>query len=239
MVWKIGEIINRTGLTARSLHFYEEQGLIGPIARNRAGHRIYNQSDLLRLQQIRSLRQLGISIANMPPLLSDSSQLVPCLRDQLTQLQQQRKAMQRLEESLSRLLNQLENQTASEDRLDEMLFQTLETMTMYEKYFEQSKIDAMHNAQHDDNDSKSSMQDAWSQWVEAMESMYQSGTDPASDQVQQLMQHWNEMVAHLTENNKDQLQTFNNLFHNEPKARRDHGISDELFEYMAKATAGH
>ena len=107
MAWKIGEVAGRTGLTARALHFYEEQGLIGPISRNSAGHRVYTQSDLFRLQQIRSLRLLGVSLADMAPLLSDSSQLVPQLKQQLTQLRQQRDAIQSVEDRISRLINEL------------------------------------------------------------------------------------------------------------------------------------
>lgn len=238
MAWKIGEVVKRTGLTARALHFYEEQDLIGPISRNLAGHRIYIQSDLLRLQRIRSLRHLGVPLADIAPLLSDSNQLVPQLREQLNRLHQERNAIQSLEDRVSKLINELETQSTSSDGLDEILFQTLESMTMYEKYFDQAKIDEMHSHGQDEG-GKVSTEAAWNQWVESMDSAFRSGADPKSNEAQELMRHWNDMVADLTGNDKDQLKSFNDLLHNEPQARKDHGISDDLFEYMAKVSGGH
>ncbi len=238
MVWKIGEVIGRTGLTARALHFYEEQGLIGPISRSAAGHRVYNQTDLLKLQQIRTLRLLGVSLADMPPLLNNASQLVPQLKQQLSKLHQQRQAIQSTEDKIAKLVDILEARPLPSDDLDEVLFQTLESMTMYEKYFNQSEIDAMHNHEHS-TDSNESSEVVWNSWVSKMQSALSSGADPMSSEVQELMHHWNEMIAHLTENDDEKLKAFNDLLHNEPQAREDHGISDKLFEFMAKASGGH
>lgn len=238
MVWKIGEVIDRTGLTARALHFYEEQGLIGPIARNAAGHRVYNQSDLLRLQQIRTLRQLGVSLAEMLPLLNDTGQLVPQLKRQLSRLHQQRQAIQSTEDKISKLVDILEARPLPSDDLDEILFQTLESMTMYDKYFNQSEIDAMHNREHS-AESNESFETAWNNWVSKMQSALSSGADPKSKEVQDLMHHWNEMITLLTDNDDEKLKTFNDLLHNEPRARKDHGISDKLFKFMAQASGGH
>jgi MerR family transcriptional regulator, thiopeptide resistance regulator len=235
MAWKIGEVTDRTGLTTRALHFYEELGLIGPISRNAAGHRIYKQSDLLRLQQIRTLRQLGVSLADMPLLLSDAEQLVPQLKLQLSKLHLQRDAIQRTEVTLVRLIEKLERRSLPQDELDEILFQTLECMTMYENYFNQNEINAMHKKAHSAG-SNESIEDVWGQWVEKMQSFVSSGLDPQSKEVQELMRHWDEMVNQLVSNDDKKLKDFNDLFHNEPQARKDHGISDELFEFMAKAS---
>ncbi|MEZ5535831.1 MAG: MerR family transcriptional regulator [Thiolinea sp.] len=238
MVWKIGEVVDRTGLTARALHFYEEQGLIGPVSRNTAGHRLYNQSDLLRLQQIRTLRQLGVSLSDMPPLLNDTGQLVPQLKQQLSKLKQQRQAIQSIESKIAKLVDMLEIRSISQHDLDEILFQTLESMTMYDKYFSQSEIDAIHNQEHVAG-SNQSFGSVWSNWVSNMQSVQLSGADPKSEEVQDLMRHWDKMVTQLTENDDEKLKAFNNLLHNEPQARKDHGISDELFEFMAQASGGH
>jgi MerR family transcriptional regulator, thiopeptide resistance regulator len=238
VAWKIGEVIGRTGLTARALHFYEEQGLIGPIPRSASGHRLYDQSDLLRLQQIRTLRQLGVSLADMPPLLSDTGQLVPQLKQQLTKLNQQRQTIQSIESKITKLVDVLETRSIPQDDLDEILFQTLESMTMYDKYFNQSEIDAMHNREHIAG-SGESFESAWNGWVSNMQSAHSNGADPKSREVQDLMHHWNEMITQLTENDDEKLKAFNDLLHNEPQARKDHGISDELFEFMAQASGGH
>jgi MerR family transcriptional regulator, thiopeptide resistance regulator len=238
VVWKIGEVIERTGLTARALHFYEEEGLIGPISRNEAGHRQYSQADLLRLQQIKTLRQLGVSLSDMPPLLNDTGQLVPQLKRQLSKLHQQRRTIQSIEDRVSKLVDMLETRSLPQDELDEILFQTLESMTMYDKYFNQSEIDAMHNREHGAGGNES-FEAAWNNWVSKMQSAQSTGADPKSKEVQDLMHHWNEMITQLTDNDDKKLKAFNELLHNEPQARKDHGISDTLFDFMAQASGGH
>ena len=59
---KVGELAARTGLSVRALHHYDEIGLLRPRRRTRAGHRIYGLEEIRRLQQIASLRVLGLSL---------------------------------------------------------------------------------------------------------------------------------------------------------------------------------
>src|SRR3954465_15372136 len=58
---KGGELARRTGVTIRTLHHYDEIGLLQPSLRTEAGHRLYTAADVARLQQVLSLRQLGFS----------------------------------------------------------------------------------------------------------------------------------------------------------------------------------
>ena len=238
MAWKIGEVTRRTGLTVRALRFYEEQGLIGPISRNLAGHRLYTQPDLLRLQQIRCMRLLGIYLADMKPMLKDSKQLVPQFKQQLIQLRIKREAIQSLEDRLSTLIEGLNSKNVSSDELDEVLFQTMETMMMYEKYFKQSDINKIHDHGHGLK-GELSTEEAWNQWVELMKSEIQAGSEPQSRQVQELMNHWNDMITHLTGDDDQRRHAFNELMHNEPQARIDHGIDNDLFDFLSKASGGH
>ena len=60
--WKVGALARQTGLTVRTLHHYDEIGLLAPSLRTGAGHRLYTADDLGRLLQILSLRQLGLSL---------------------------------------------------------------------------------------------------------------------------------------------------------------------------------
>src|SRR5215813_435598 len=59
---KVGELARRTGLTIRTLHHYDEIGLLKPSLHTETGHRRYTARDVARLQQVLSLRQLGFSL---------------------------------------------------------------------------------------------------------------------------------------------------------------------------------
>src|ERR1700675_313077 len=59
---RVGELAKRTGLTIRTLHHYDEIGLLKPSLHSESGHRLYTASDVARLQQVLSLRQLAFSL---------------------------------------------------------------------------------------------------------------------------------------------------------------------------------
>src|SRR4051795_2002099 len=59
---KVGELARRTGLTVRTLHHYDELGLLKPSLHTGAGHRLYAAADVARLQHVLSLRQLGFTL---------------------------------------------------------------------------------------------------------------------------------------------------------------------------------
>src|SRR5262245_49278277 len=67
---KVGELARRTGLTVRTLHHYDEIGLLKPSLHTEAGHRLYTAGDVARLQQVLSLRQLGFSLEEVRDCLS-------------------------------------------------------------------------------------------------------------------------------------------------------------------------
>ena len=53
---KVGELARQTGLSVRTLHYYDEIGLLSPSYRTETGYRLYAAVDIARLQQIKSLR---------------------------------------------------------------------------------------------------------------------------------------------------------------------------------------
>jgi DNA-binding transcriptional MerR regulator len=78
--WKVGELARLTGLTIRTLRYYDQIGLFSPSEYTESGHRLYNQADLSRLQQILSLKELGLSLEEIRSALAgthyDPSQVI-------------------------------------------------------------------------------------------------------------------------------------------------------------------
>jgi MerR family transcriptional regulator, repressor of the yfmOP operon len=69
---RIQEVAAETGLTARSIRYYEEVGLLKPAARSEGDYRLYDADDLERLRFIRGLRDdAGFSLAEIGQLLGD------------------------------------------------------------------------------------------------------------------------------------------------------------------------
>ncbi len=68
--WKVGELARLTGLTVRTLRFYDQIGLFSPSGQTETGHRLYNETDLSRLHQILSLKELGLSLEEIHSVLT-------------------------------------------------------------------------------------------------------------------------------------------------------------------------
>lgn len=67
---QIGEVAERTGVTQRTLRFYEEKGLLNPPSRMEGGFRLYSEADVLRVEQIKQLQSLlGLSLAEIKEMV--------------------------------------------------------------------------------------------------------------------------------------------------------------------------
>jgi DNA-binding transcriptional MerR regulator len=79
---QIGEVAERTGVTQRTLRFYEEKGLLRPPGRMEGGFRLYSEEDVKRVKHIRRLQELlGISLAEIKEMV-DADKILRELRAQ-------------------------------------------------------------------------------------------------------------------------------------------------------------
>lgn len=78
---QIGEVAERTGVTQRTLRFYEEKGLLNPPTRMEGGFRLYSEEDVRRVEQIRRLQGLlGFSLAEIKEMV-DAEEVKDQLRE--------------------------------------------------------------------------------------------------------------------------------------------------------------
>lgn len=71
MGYSVGQVAGFAGVTVRTLHHYDEIGLLSPSGRSTAGHRRYDDADLDRLQRILFYRELGFPLEEVAVLLDD------------------------------------------------------------------------------------------------------------------------------------------------------------------------
>jgi DNA-binding transcriptional MerR regulator len=64
----IGEVCARTGLSARTVRYYEELGLLPGVRRRAGGRRIYREDEVQRLRFVQRLKALGLSLAEVAEL---------------------------------------------------------------------------------------------------------------------------------------------------------------------------
>ena len=87
----MGRLAAAAGVTVRTLHHYDEIGLVSPSARTAAGYRAYSPADVDRLRQVLTYRRLGFGLREIADLVSDPDvDAVAHLRRQRELLQEQR-----------------------------------------------------------------------------------------------------------------------------------------------------
>ncbi len=72
---QIGEVAEQTGLSLRTIRYYEEVGLVTPCARTAGGFRLYSETDVARLRLVRRMKPLEFSLEEMKDLLGVVDQL--------------------------------------------------------------------------------------------------------------------------------------------------------------------
>jgi bifunctional DNase/RNase/DNA-binding transcriptional MerR regulator len=128
--WKVGELAKATGLTVRTLHHYDDVGLLVPWERTSAGHRLYADQDVRRLYHILALRGLGLGLEEIASLLDDADvSLLDTVRRHLEQVERELEHRHRLRLRLRRILDALERSV--DPAVDEFI-DAMEAMTVIE-----------------------------------------------------------------------------------------------------------
>jgi DNA-binding transcriptional MerR regulator/uncharacterized glyoxalase superfamily protein PhnB len=125
---RVGELAAATGLTVRTLHYYEEIGLLVASGRSEAGHRLYADADVQRLYRVCLLRRLGLPLGEIARALDDPAwSLRAAMTTHLHDLERRLDAGSRLRARLAQLVA---STGTTDGPLTEDLLQVLEEMTM-------------------------------------------------------------------------------------------------------------
>jgi len=234
--WKVGALARQTGLTVRTLHHYDEIGLLSPSLRTGAGHRLYTADDLGRLLQILSLRQLGLSLDDVRVSLArPESTLQQVLGLHIARLRERIDLQQRLCRRLETVVERL--RTAETVSVDDFI-QTLEAMTMFEKHFTPEQLQEIHaRGEQIGPERIREVEAEWPRLIAQVRAEMEKGTDPASAAVQDLARRWKELLREFTGGNPGTQKGLNTMYAEEPEVRSRTGIDPALMDYIGKAFA--
>src|SRR3954453_2014902 len=139
--YTVGALAEASGLTVRTLHHWDEIGLLRPAERSAAGHRRYSDDDVRRLYRIVALRGLGLSLEQVGEALDRGG---PGLRGAVAA------HLARVEEELAHvqdLRRRLRGILDAFDRLGEpstdQIIEAIEVMTMSEQYYTAEQLEQL------------------------------------------------------------------------------------------------
>jgi DNA-binding transcriptional MerR regulator len=230
--WKIGDLAKRTRLSVRTLHYYEEVGLLRPSARTEAGHRLYTEDDVVRLQRILSLRQLGFALEDIRRCLDqDDYALAPLIDLHLKQLREQIAMQQALYQRLSRLRGRLRD---GENVPVTQFIETMEAMMQIEKYLTPEQIATLSAAHGEHREANVA---AFKSFVDQLRAHQQAGREPGDPAVQAMLAQRRALVANTTLDDPALAQGLQRMISTEPEIRDRFGLDDALLAYLGEAVA--
>jgi DNA-binding transcriptional MerR regulator len=231
---KIGELARRTGVSIRTLHYYDEIKLLSPSLHSTAGHRIYGLREITRLQQIRSLQQLGFRLKDIQAMLASRSHSpLRVVEMHLKRMKEQIASHQRLCDRLESLAESMRSRKVSVDQL----IQTIEVMNMFEKYYSKEQLEELK--QRADALGESGMRQAEKDWTTLMAEVrveMEKGSDPNSPAVQALARRWRALIEAFTGGNPEIEKSLRTMYQSEPVHQKIEGTPDpSMMSYMGKA----
>ncbi|HYE96270.1 MAG TPA: MerR family transcriptional regulator [Rubricoccaceae bacterium] len=236
---RVGELARRTGLTARTLHHYDAIGLLRPSARTAAGHRRYTAVDVVRLQQIASLRALGLPLDAIAALL-DAPDADPraVIERHLAHVRGSIKQQQHLVERLEALAAFHRDHVAVST--DDLL-QTIHLTTMFEKHYTPEQLEQLRQRRKTVGEDRiQQVQQEWQALFAEAQRHMETGTDPAAPEPQALAAKAEALIGEFTGGDTSIRQSLNDAYAENPGGmHRLWGVSPELADYYGRIMAAY
>jgi DNA-binding transcriptional MerR regulator len=104
--YTVGEVAAMADITVRTLHHYDEIGLLPPAGRTQAGYRLYDERDIDRLQTILAYRELGLGLDEVSRVIATRSQAEAAMRDDRDRITKRISRLGAIAASLERALQE-------------------------------------------------------------------------------------------------------------------------------------
>ena len=234
---RIGQVAAATGLTVRTLHHYDEIGLLRPSERSDAGYRLYSDDDVRRLYRIVALRRLGLALDEIGALLdTGGADPRPVIRAQLERLEAQAALREQLRIRLVRLLRALEG---ADGAAADLFLHAIEGMTMSEQYYTPEQLAQLERRRAElGEDGMRRAEADWAALIAEAEELRSAGAAPTDPRAVPLADRWAALIAQFTGGDDGIHASLNRMYETEGPERASRGmVSPELMAWMREAVA--
>lgn len=227
---KIGQLASHCGLTVRTLHHYDQIGLLSPTLRSANGTRHYGQADVIRLQQIVALKQLDCPLDDIRALLAGGGlSLQQLLQRQIAAQQARMERTRRVHQRLQTLLEA--SQAGGAAPLADWLT-LLEMMTMYDKHFSTEELAALRAHSHR---ASPALQGAWSALTAEVRGAMAGGMPAGDSEAQALARRWMALLAESTGNDIGLALKLSTMQAEETRVQDINGITPAMVAWTGQA----
>lgn len=238
------------GVSVRTLHLYDQKGLVCPSGRTPAGYRLYREADLLRLQQVLFYRELGFSLDEIRKALDTPGY------DNVEALKRHRRLLELKAERLLTLMGTVERTIRSLKGEDEMLkdkdlYVGFDDATI-ERYEAEAKSTWGGTEAYEESRKRvrAMSKDQWQtiiargeELTRAFAEAYKSGKEPEGPEAQALCARWVEHLKAFYEPTAELIEGLGAMYADHPEFRASYekyapGLADWMKSAMATCAKG-
>ena len=252
---RIGQIAERSGVSAKALRLYEQRGLLKPCTHSEAGYRLYGPDALRRLMQIVVLKRSGFTLTEIAGLLSSEAPVIAnLLGERIEALQREVTAKAQALQTLQAIARRVD----SASTLD--LDQLLESITMtsnldmrftetereqfrkraekFRGYFTAEEYEGFRQrAEQLGEAGIDAAQRAWPELIARVRAAMDAGTPVDDPGVAECARRWHALVTASTGGDPAIVAKLREAYLQQPEMMTEQGMDPAMFGYMREAMA--
>jgi DNA-binding transcriptional MerR regulator len=240
-LYRASEFAELTGVTVRALHHYDRVGLLKPTGRSAAGYRLYGANDFARLQQVLTLKFIGLSLRQIKEVFGrEELDLAGVLRLQREVLKSRRAeldaALRAVREAETVLSRGGEPAWDEFKKIVEVISMQHDTEWMKRYYTEEQLADL---ARRGTPEVLERGQREWQKLIAEVEEAEREGLDPASERAQSLAARWEGLINEFMGGDPGILENLKRLYADQSNWPDTFSkpYSDESADFISRAQA--
>lgn len=220
-MYTVKQVSELASVTVRTLHYYDEIGLLNPSQIRPNGYRYYDDAALLRLQQILFYREIGLELLQIKEILdSPDFDLVAALRSHRAVLEEKNR---RLTELMSTIDNTIKHLTGGKEMSSKQLFQAF-SEEQQQEYEREARLrwgpDNVREANkrwkgYSDEHKNAIMLEGQNIYLDLAQAM-KDGKAAGSPEVAAILDRWQQNIRHFYEPTLDILRGLGELYNTDP-----------------------
>lgn len=235
-MYTIGQLSKKTGVTVRTLDYYDEIKLISPSSTTSGGHRLYEEKDVIRLQQVLALKYMGFSLQKIKAILKGS---VPTwkqsVEQQLEYVQRKKVELSVLEQSLKGIMYSIEFE---KEVKWSVIFDIIHVFQespngpfkLYEEYFSKEELEKIITMQEKHSD------DMNKEWIDIIQEVKEHlDENPASKESQRIVKRWMEQVHKMFGHDEQLLSKMWAAMKDQKEGMASYPMDQDVMQFIEKA----
>ena len=242
-LFQASEFAKLSGVTVRTLHHYDRLGLLRPGRRTPSGYRLYGEAELARLQQIATLKFIGLPLKEIKTLLGRGAlDLGATLRLQREVLETRRRQL----DAALRAVERAADADARGEGADWDAFRNIiEVITMEQntewmkKYYTEEQLADL--ARRGTPEVLEKGQRDWAELIREVEEAVAAGEDPASERSRELAARWQSLIEQFTGGDPGIAENLRRLYADQANwpDTFHKPYPDTVGDFLSKARAAH